>query len=224
MIKALKKSLKVAILCVLMMGIGLSAQAASKTSKALTTVTKKYRDSKMVEMTTDRVIKSELLGKETTYKGKISLAGGKFRWENTTPEETLLVFDGSNIWSVQYPPKEFGGAVQVARGKVTKKNKSQILISSLLGTEPIEKNFKILSEKTDGDKVVVQVAPQGNDLTIKTLDLTVNTKTKILTEISYLDDVGNLTTMKFSDVKFQNKLDKKRFQYQPPKDAQVSEL
>ncbi|MNJ91135.1 lipoprotein chaperone [compost metagenome] len=221
MIKALKTVGK-AVLPFLIFSV--STMAFAKSSTALNAVTKKYRSAKMVEMNVDKTIKSELLGKETLYKGKIFLSGGKFRWENTTPEETLLIFDGSTIWSVQIPPKEFGGPVQVARGKVDKKTKSQILISALLGNEPIEKNFKVLKEKKSGDVTTVEVAPQGNDLTIKTLNLVLNTKDKALAEVSYLDDVGNLTTMKFSGIKFLKKEDKKLFKYQPPKDAQVSDL
>lgn len=229
MIKALKMTGKVGLLVSILLTAFVaqakpSAKTQVKTSEALNAVAKKYRETKMVEMVAEKTIKSDLLGKETVYKGFISLAGGKFRWENTTPEETLLVFDGTNIWSVQIPPKEFGGAVQVAHGKVDKKTKSQILISSLLGKEPVSKNFKVLKEEKTGDIVKVQVAPQGSDLTVKTLDLVIDAKEKTLTQISYLDDVNNLTTMKFSKIQFLKKEDKKRFQYQPPKGAQESKL
>lgn len=197
---------------------------AAKSSEALTQITQKYRSTKMVEMNVEKTIKSDLLGKETVHKGKIYLAGGKFRWENTTPDETLLIFDGITIWSVQVPPKEFGSPVQVAKGVVSKKNKSQILISTLLGKEPLEKNFKVLKQEKSGDKTKVEVAPQGKDLMVKALNLLLDTKKKELSEISYLDDVGNLTTLKFSDVKFVKKEDKSKFRYQPPKDAQVTDL
>ncbi|UXR65805.1 outer membrane lipoprotein carrier protein LolA [Bdellovibrio bacteriovorus] len=198
--------------------------AATAGNGTLQKVGKKYRASKLVEMSVEKIVKSELLGKETKYEGKIYLANGKFRWENTTPEQTLLVFDGSTIWSVQTPPKEFGGPVQVAKGKVDKKTRSHILISSLLG-EDLAKTFKIVSEKKDGDLIHLDVEPvQGGDLTVKSMKLVVKTKDNTLRSVSYLDDIGNQTTMNFSKIEFLKKENKKLFKYQPPKDAQVTDL
>src|SRR5207253_7014099 len=110
------------------------AQAKTKEKKPasavaiLKEVTKKYRNSKLVKIETEKKVTSELLGKTTTYQGMIYLAQGKFRWENETPEQSLLLFDGEIIWNVQYPPKDLGGQVQVAKAKLDKNTKSQILI------------------------------------------------------------------------------------------------
>lgn len=191
---------------------------------ALQKVSKKYRNSKLVEMSVEKSVKSDLLGKETKYQGKIFVANGKFRWENTTPEKTLLVFDGSTIWSEQTPPKEFGGPVQVAKGKVDKKTRSHVLISSLLGAD-LEKNFKVLKESKDGDLVKLDVKPlNGEDLTVQNLQVVINPSAGTLSEISYKDDIGNVTTMSFSKVKFLSKSKQSLFKYQPPKDAQVTDL
>jgi outer membrane lipoprotein carrier protein len=113
--------------------------------------------------------------------------------------------------------------VQVAKGVVNKKTRSQILISSLMG-ESLGKNFKVVSEKKGTDGVAVTVEPKGDDLTIKSIDLVVDEKASVLKTVAYKDEVGNLTTMKFSDVKFLNKENKNLFKYQPPKDAQVTNL
>lgn len=222
MIKTLKTVGKTAFLPLLILSS--SSLSLAKTSEALNAVTKRYRDAKMVEMNVDKTIKSELLGKETKDSGMMYLSAGKFRWETEAPQKSLLVFDGSTIWTVQYLPKEFGGGVQVGKSKVDKKTKSQILISTLLGNEPIEKNFKVLKEEKNGDVTKVEVAPQGNDLTVKKLNLVLNTKEKALSEVSYVDDVGNLTTLKFSKIGFKKTVDKKKFEYQPPSDAMVTDL
>lgn len=197
--------------------------SAAVSSEALKKVTSKYRGAKLVEMAVEKSVKSELLGKETKYDGKIYLANGKFRWENTTPEKSLIVFDGTTIWSEQTPPKEFGGPVQVAKGKVDKKTRSHILISSLLGGD-LETNFKILKEEKAGEQVKLFVKPTTEDLTVQDLQVVIDPKTSTMTEISYKDDIGNLTTMKFSDIAFLKKLKKNLFKYQPPKGAQVTDL
>lgn len=206
------------ILCFSLFGI-----AAQKSSQTLQKLSKKYRSAKLVEMVVEKTVKLELQGRETKYDGKIYLANGKFRWENKTPEETLLVFDGTIIWSVQYPPKEFGGAPQIAHGKVDKNTKSQILISSLLGGD-LEKKFKIINEKKNESTVNLEVAPQGSELAVKSLHLIIDTKKNQMTELSYNDDLGNLTTMKFSKIQFLNKADGSKFKYQPPKGVPVTDL
>lgn len=196
---------------------------AATANNALEKVTKKYRNSPLVEMDVEKTVKSELLGKETKYVGKIYLANGKFRWENDTPEKTLLVFDGLNIWSEQTPPKEFGGPVQVAKGKVDKKTRSHILISSLLGAD-LEKNFKIGKQEKTGELIKLDVTPINNDLTVNSLQVSIDPTTNTMITISYKDDIGNLTTMNFSAIKFPKKSKNKLFKYQPPKNAQVSDL
>ena len=76
-------------------------------------------------MNVEKTVTSEMLAKETTYSGKIKLSNGKFRWENESPEKTLLLFDGKNLFSVQYPSKEFNTGTQVAKSKIDEKGKKQ---------------------------------------------------------------------------------------------------
>lgn len=203
------------------MMVGFCASATG--TDVLLQVTKKYRNSKVVKMAVEKVVKSELLGKETKYSGTIYITSGKFRWENTTPEKTLLVFDGKTIWSEQTPPKEFGGPVQVAKGKVDKKTSSHILISALFGAD-LDKNFKVVKEDKEGELLKLSLSPRGDELTIKSLQVVVNPKQNTLDEISYMDDIGNLTTMRFSNMVFLKKTKKNLFKYQPPKGAQVTDL
>jgi outer membrane lipoprotein carrier protein len=212
---------KISTLFFLLSFFGPGAQAV--TGAALREVSKKYGETKLVEMTVEKFVKSDLLGKETKYDGRIFLTKGKFRWENTTPEKTLLVFDGTVIWSEQTPPKEFGGPVQVARGRVDKRTGAHILISSLTGSD-LTKNFKVLKEEKEGELLKLDIVPLKGDLTVKSLQVVINPKDKTMREISYRDDIGNLTTLSFSHIKFLNKEKNKLFKYQPPKGAQVTDL
>lgn len=214
------KSLKVLLFSVFFIS---STFAATEGTGALQKITKKYRNTKVVEMNVEKTVRSELLGKETRHEGKIFLGSGKFRWENSKPEKTLLVYDGKTIWSEQTPPPEFGGPVQVARGKVDKKTKSHLLLSTLLGTD-MKKNFKVLSEKKDGDILTVEVRPLKDDLNAQEMSLRLDTKNNVLSEVSYKDDIGNLTTLTFWNVNFLKTEKKNLFKYQPPKGAQVTDL
>lgn len=193
---------------------------------ALRAVSKKYQNAGLVEMNVEKLVKSELMGKETKYIGKIALSSGLFRWENTQPEKTLLVFDGQNIWNEQTSSPDFPGETQVARARVDKKNKSKILISSLMGKTSIFENFKVLKEEKAVDVYTYTIQPKANDLNINQLKLTLSAKDKKVVEISYQDDVGNMTSMKFSGIEFKKKTgsSKNLFKYTPPKGAQVTNI
>jgi outer membrane lipoprotein carrier protein len=190
----------------------------------LRAATQKYYRSEMTVMKTEKTVKSELMGTENKFLGNIAISKGLFRWENTEPEKSLLVFDGQTIWSEQGAPKEFPGPAQVVKARVDKKNKSQVIIGSLLGGGELFENFNILGEKIRNNEYQYTIEPKNKDLKINTLNITVLEKTKEVTEISYVDDVGNTTTMKFSKIEFNKKKNKKLFKYVPPKDAQVTNL
>lgn len=185
---------------------------------------KKYKNSALVEMEVEKAVKSELLDTVTKYKGKIYLSSGLFRFDNLEPEKSLLVFDGTYLWNEQSPPVEFPGPVQVAKSVISKKNKSQILISSLLGQGGISENFKIIKEQKENGNIVFTVEPKTPDLSIKSLDIVVQSKLKTVNELKYKDDVGNETKMVFTNTKFKNKKNNKLFKYAPPKNSQVINL
>jgi outer membrane lipoprotein carrier protein len=225
-----KFSISLSIFMMVFLGAPAAVLAKAKEKKpapaasVLKEISKKYRNSKLVKIDTEKKVTSELLGKTTNYQGVISLAEGKFRWENETPEQSLLLFDGETIWNVQYPPKDLGGPVQVAKAKLDKNTKSQILITTLIGKEPITKNFKILNEKTDQDIMTVELEALSGDIRVKALSLDVNVKSKQFQKISYKDDVDNTTEITLKKTVFLNKENKDLFKYKIPKDAQVTNL
>lgn len=198
--------------------------AKSGFSPQLLSVVDKYNASNLVTMKVSKTVKSELLDKETEYLGTISLSKEKFRLDTDTPDKAMVLFDGKTMWNIQYPPKEFGGNPQVLKSKLGKKNHSQILLSALLNKASLKKNFKVTQESSTKSDLVITVVPLTNDLTVKDVELTVDTKYKIIRLISYNDDVGNQTTMTFSEVKFPSVIPKNLFKAQIPKDAQVTEL
>jgi outer membrane lipoprotein carrier protein len=212
------------------MSSSFEAQAKTKEKKpasavaVLKEVSKKYRNSKLVKIETEKKVTSDLLGKTTSYQGVIYLAQGMFRWENETPEQSLLLFDGEIIWNVQYPPKDLGGPVQVAKAKLNKNTKSQILISSLIGKEPIDKNFKVIQEKTAYDILSVELQPLSGDVRVKGLTLDVDVKSKQIKKIFYKDDVDNTIDIDMKKTEFLTKENKELFKYKTPKDAQVTNL
>lgn len=197
----------------------LSAMAAGS---PLDEIVAKYRTSKLVTMDVIKTVKSKVLSKETKFVGKIYLSQSKFRWDTETPDKTQIIFDGKTIWNVQHPSPELPGPLQVAKSKIDKNTKKQILLATLLGTTDVKKNFKILKTDTKKDERVYFLEPKGSDLQIKDLVIAINGKK--INSISFKDDIGNQTDMTFSNVEFGKKEKSKLFQFSPPKEAQVINL
>lgn len=201
-----------------------SALGAKKETYALLNkATAKYRASGLVQADVQKIVKSELTGVETKYTGKIFLASGFFRLEQDKPEKSVLAFDGTYLWNEQSAPVDFPGPVQVSKLKVQGKDRSQVLFASLLTVDPVTKHFKIISEKKEDKETVYVAEPLKKEVQIKKLIVKINNQDKTVSEITYIDDVENTTTMEFSKTEFK-KANAKKFKYQPPPKAQVSEI
>lgn len=199
---------------------------SAKTNSTLESVVKKYRNAGIVFMNIEKVVKSELLGSETTFSGKMVISKGLFRLETETPEKTLLVYDGETIWNEQSPPAEFKGAVQVAKAKLDRKNKSQVLVSTLLSKGELNENFTVSEPKKSETGTSFVLTAKDKNANLSQVELKVDEKKKIVTEIIYNDDVGNRTAIAFSKIEFKKKTKKNEnlFKYTPPKGAQISNL
>lgn len=205
---------------------GMLLAAPATKYPALRATLGKYREAQLVEMSVEKIMKSELMAKETKHEGKIYFGRGQFRWENSTPTKTLLVFDGRLLWNVQYPDPDFPGPLQVTKSKIDVKNRSQLILLDLLSNAAFLENFDVqLSfDANDKNKAIFSANPKGKSLSIKDLKLHLLVSEKVLTAVSYKDDVENETILNFSDVKFKSEPEQKRFRYSPPKDAKVTEL
>lgn len=197
---------------------------ADKKQQIVEEVFTKYKVAKLVTLDVKKKVKSELLGKVQVYEGQIFVAQKYFRWDTETPDKSQIIFDGTNIWNVQYPPKEMKANVNVAKMKLDNNSKKQILISSLLNQEPISKNFKILKETNQDQMTQVDLEPKKNDMKIQNLLVQIDLKTKNLSLISYLDDLGNKIEIEITKTTFAKSANSKLFKYQPPKGASVTNL
>lgn len=194
--------------------------AAAKST--LNDIAAKYRKANLVTVQLTKSVKSNLLGKESIYKGTMYLAPNKFRLNIDEPEKSQIIFDGKTIWSVQYPSKELPGPLQVAKSKLDKNTRKQILISTLLSKGGLKENFKTLKEEKIENTTRVTLTPLKGDLNLKNLEITLK-ENKIIS-LYYIDDVGNSTRMEFEKTEFSNKPANQLFKFKPPKEAQVTNL
>lgn len=200
-----------------------AAEVSKENLKALKDTIAKYQKSGLVRMKIEKKVISELLGTERNYSGNLALAPNRFRLETKEPEKSLIVYDGTYLWTVQYPLTE-EGKIQVAKAKLDKKNQNQVLLTDLLLGQSVLKQFDFLSEEKQEDTLRLSAKPKTKDEAISDLKISLDSKTKQIKEISYTDELGNRTIMTFSDHQLEKKPQAKLFRYVPEKGAEVSDL
>lgn len=183
----------------------------------------KYRNAKLVEMKVEKRIQSEWKTKDQIFEGNVYYSKSKFRWENNIPEKNWTIYNGKTLWNIQFSSPDFSGKNKVTKSKITKKNRGQILLMSLIDVQSLSEKFRVSKNKI-GDTLVLDLDPLEKDPSVQSLKLTLDIKNEVIVDLSFQDDIGNKTHVLFHEIKFLNRKDEKKFEYTPTKDDEVTHL
>gem|GEM_PF-3091321 len=188
------------------------------------TALERLKSSGLVTIHVVKRIKSELMGTESQLPGKIFLAKDRFRWDTEGSETSSIIYDGSNLWTIQQPANGFKGAAQITRMKMSSKNENQIFLKKLL-QEKLEKNFSISKKSEEQKKKAWRYYLKPTELNSVTnhLEILVANSGNLL-EVSYEDEIQNKIIIEIEKIKKTAEIPKEIFKYSPPKGTQVNEL
>lgn len=192
-------------------------------AKILDVVLAPYKKSAGLIISIDKLVKSDLLEKETKHQTSFAFQKGKFNWKTELPEKSLIVYDGKTLWTVQYPPAEFKAPPQVAKTAMANNGSKTNVLSAILGQSKVSEVFDVMSGSKQGDSVEIKLKEKEPQLGVKNLGLSFSKKTKKISSIVYEDDLGNKTKLIFKNVQFKSKLGASLFKFSPPKDSIVTE-
>lgn len=165
----------------------------------------------------EKKVHSGQLGGTSDSKGEIYLAKGKMRLELSSPDKTLLVFDGTTAWQ----EAEFDDGSQkriiVTKIKGSSLKRDSALLAALLGRQNLLKNFKIAHQ--NGDQI--ELKPTDKDSEVVSLRIEIHGDN--LKSIAFTDSLDNEVSFVFSDLEEQQ-VSSRKFRYKPPKGAEVSEV
>ncbi len=141
---------------------------------------------------------------------------GKMRWEFAGTEAETIVSDGKDIYSYQ-PDLN-----QVMKAPLARVFKSSAPAAFLLGVGDIKRDFKAsIPEPPPADGLVhVALSPKGGG---ETIELGLDPKSYNLTWLRITDQLGNVSTLRFSDIQSNIALNDAIFAFVPPKDADIVE-
>lgn len=171
----------------------------------------------------EKSAKSELTGISTHSSGKIYIVKDRFRLDQLAPDKTKLVFDGTYLWNEQQPSEDFPGPVQVTKTKISKKDPVHILFGSLVDRDLFQKSFEVEHKSSSDNQIAYSLKPNKDLNTMKNVVLTLDKNSKLISQISFVDDVENLTVLSLKKTEFKN-INKEIFLYKVPKGAQLTDL
>jgi outer membrane lipoprotein carrier protein len=201
---------------------GTHPKPAADSLKPLKDTLTRLRQTRLVDFKVEKKVVSELMGNEKVYQGRAYLSGSLIRFETETPEKSLVVFDGRVLWIVQYPDPVFGGKRQVLRGKVQGKQKEQILLTELLTKGRLVESFDVTKTGEENGLFSYEAKPRDKSFDLQKVDVQV--KSGELRTLSYVDDVGNKTTLSVTEQKLLKESRPEIFKFKPNKDDQVTDL
>lgn len=156
--------------------------------------------------------KSGLSAKNGTFSGNVSLQRpNNFRWNITSPSEQLIVTDGSALWVYDKDLEQ-----------VTRQNADQQLGNTpalLLSGDPskIAQNFKITQPNAKKNYYVLY--PKASGSNFNSLAVSFNGGKPVMMVLN--DSLGQVTSIKFSNVKLNGNIPSSQFKFTPPKGVDV---
>ncbi len=143
---------------------------------------------------------------------------GKIRWNYQTPEKQEIVSDGKTVWL--YTPS----LNQVMKTDYSQATQSKVASVFLSGMGNLKKDFDLSLESSTGKSGFIHLVliPKDGSDTVKSLVLTIDSKSKHITGSKLTDIYGNMTMISFSDFKFNIDLEDSLFDFKPPAGVEIT--
>lgn len=156
-------------------------------------------------------------GKTVTAKGTVAFKKpGRMRWTLTDGVSQVIVADGRTLWF--YEPDE----QQVLKAPFQRAFRSSTPISFLTGVGRLRDDFDVTVETGDGGALRLRLKPRG-DADLGTLVLSVDPASYDIIGAEVTDPIGNVTKLRFSDLRRNVGLTDDAFRFEVPPGVDVVE-
>ncbi len=161
------------------------------------------------------------LGDESPTTGRVQLAKpGRMRWHYEGPRESLVLSDGETLWIHDVEARE------VTRARVTEGYLAGAALQFLLGEGAIADEFSVsllgCEGEGKGERIELELLPK-QDASYEKLVLTVDAA-GVVVGTTIHDLFGNVTVLRFEDVRFDQSPPAERFRFEPVEGVRVVDL
>jgi len=174
-----------------------------------------------VDFTADFRQETELKTINRTLKawGKVSFKRpGKMLWRYEEPKGQWVLADGQNLYF--YQPEQG----QVLKSPLKNAFRSDVPLTFLLGIGNLKRDFKVTSKDMEGGQHVLQLGPKDGSKGVDEVALGVDPQTFAIGWARIRDPGGNLTTVRFTNMRRGVGLNDALFKPQFPNSVDVVEM
>ena len=194
------------------------ADAELSKIEMLSKVTAKYKSFDTFTADIEKTTLLKALDIEKKHRGKLIFSKDKIKLDIVSPSKTLILFDKTNVTTVQYPEdKEFDDTIRVI------KTKADSFLNEMLQGDFTK--FKVLSISTKKNITTYEIIPKKKEETpVTKASVSIDTAKDLITQFSYWDTLENKTSFVFKNVVPNKEIDKKVFELKIPKEAITTEI
>lgn len=143
---------------------------------------------------------------------------GKMLWRYEEPKGQFVLADGTHLYF--YQPEQN----QIIKTPLKNAFRSDIPLSFLLGIGSLKKDFNVTLAATEPTHYVLRLEPKGDPAGLSEILLGVSKETFDILWASVRDPAGNLTTVRFSNLRKGVGVNDSLFRLKIPEGADVVEL
>ena len=159
------------------------------------------------------------LNRSLKASGKLSFKRpGKMLWRYDTPKGQFVLADGKHLYF--YQPEQN----QIIKSPLKNAFRTDIPLSFLLGLGNLKKDFNATLKATEESQYILRLEPKGDAGGYSDIHMGVSKNTSDILWVSVRDGAGNLTTLRFSEMRKGVGIKDSLFQLQIPNGADIVEL
>lgn len=182
-------------------------------------VLNKYRQAEAFKAKVKKTTANEAIGSESTGDGQLYFSKGKLRLEMGEPENTIVVYDGKNIW-MEARLDEKTVTVTKIKSHVLKKNDT--LLAALFDRKDLLKTFAMSKAREEKGLRIYTFEPKQRMKTeVRVLEIALEGKN--LQRVTYQDDLENRVSFEFQNLE-RGSVPSGKFKYSPPKGATITDI
>lgn len=173
-----------------------AAEQAKNDAEVVDNLQKSYESA--VDFTADFRQETELKTLNRTLKawGKISFKRpGKMLWRYEEPKGQWVLADGKNLYF--YQPDQG----QVLKSPLKSAFRSDVPLTFLLGIGNLKRDFKVTSKGVEGGQYVLLLGPKDGSAGVDEVTLGVDRQNFAISWARIRDPAGNVTTVRFSNMR-----------------------
>lgn len=198
---------------------GVAAETAKNVELVIENLQKRYESTK--DFVADFLQETEIqaLNRRVKARGKLYFKRpGKMLWHYDEPKGEWLLADGKNLY--YYQP----GQGQVIKSPLKNSFQSDIPLSFLFGIGNLRRDFKLTLKGFEQGDYILSLAPKGEPAALSEILLGVESQGFDILWARILDSVGNVNTVRFSNLRRGVGLKDSLFRLQVPAGADMVEL